>query len=165
MFRDRSDELGLVGVVSMVNAGGAFAPGTLFLYPWLKPAGRGLLASRLRPALPLDADVSAIGKFIPDASLPPDRYLCSAILQLPWQAFIGFTLDVPSKSEPGQTAWRTHVPKLGDGAAVAIDWTSANLNDPWFGGSRVIPDDAACRGGGWRRLIAAAVNDAASSMC
>lgn len=157
--------MGLVGVVSMVNAGGSFEPGTLFLYPWLKPAGRSLLASNLRPALPIAADVSAAGTFIPDASLPPDRYLCSALLQLPWQAFIGFTVDVPSKAEPVSSAWRTHVPKLGDGAAVAIDWTSANLNSPWFNGSRVIPDDATCRGGGWRRLIASALVDATTSVC
>lgn len=165
LFRQNSSQMGLVGVVNIVNAGGAFDAGTMFLYPWLKLAGQGLRNSVAAAALPSDPWQSFPARFIPDASLPQDQYLCRYVLNLPWQCFIAFSVDIPPANEHAQTAWRTSIPKLSDGAAVAIDWTSSTLNPTWFAGSHVIPDQAACNGSAWRAAITKAVDQAATASC
>jgi len=43
--------------------------------------------------------------------------------------------------------------KLPDGRTWSIGWNSGNLNAPWFGGSRWIPDSDQCKGNAWRNLI------------
>ena len=59
--------------------------------------------------------------------------------------------------------WFTNV-KLAD-ASVGIDWTSSNLNNGWFGGSRTIPSTADCNGGQWRKLIVDGLNQASAAIC
>ena len=54
---------------------------------------------------------------------------------------------------------------VADGKGIGIDWTSANLNGPWFGGSRWVPNSDACHGKGWRALIIAALSRASTPAC
>jgi len=57
------------------------------------------------------------------------------------------------------------VDKLADGAGIGIDFTSHNLNGPWFAGSNWIPKSDDCSGNAWRSLIVAGLNQAASAAC
>lgn len=163
LFRRFSKQVGLAGVVNVVNAGGPFDPGSLFLYPWLKAEGQTLRTSSLKASLPYGPYASQPDDLIPDATLPQDEYICRYKLKLPWRCFIGFTVDVPCVS-PLRTAWSSDIPKLTDGGGIAIDWTSSNLNDPWFAGSRFIPETNYA-GSTWRALIVAALNEASVGSC
>jgi len=71
----------------------------------------------------------------------------------------------PTISAPAADTWFSNVGKLADGEGVGIDWTSSNLNHPWFGGSPSIPNTAACNGQAWRQLITNALYQASSSSC
>ena len=65
----------------------------------------------------------------------------------------------------GRFDWFTNVPKLADGKGVGIDWTSSNLNNPWFGGSRTIPSKDICNGAAWRKLIVDGLMQASTGLC
>jgi hypothetical protein len=79
--------------------------------------------------------------------------------------FIGFQVDVPYSKVEGRFDWFTNVPKLADGKGVGIDWTSSNLNHPWFGGSRFIPNKDTCYGAAWRKLIVDGLMQASTPSC
>ena len=165
LFRQYSDYLGLAGVVSMTETQGArgtYRAGTLILYPWLKPKGRKL---SFTAALPTGLSSATNGKPIPGAALPQDEYLCRFLLQAPWQAFIGFTVDTPMSFEDTMSGWCSNIPKLADGQGVGVDWTSSNLNRGWFGGSTCITKDDACQGAAWRALIADGLSQASTGAC
>ena len=169
LFRKYPDAVGLAGVVSMTVAKGAaatYGAGTLLLFPWLKPAGQRLFKS-IPAYLPAGAAMAGTtsARTIAGATLPPDEYFCRSVLKAPWQDFIGFSVDAPVPHEKGTSAWRTTIPKLGDGQAVLVDWASANLNGAWFGGSSVIPSGAVCNGGAWRALILRAIDQVAVAAC
>jgi hypothetical protein len=66
---------------------------------------------------------------------------------------------------PPADTWFSNLDKLADGEGVGIDWTSSNLNHPWFGGSPAIPNTAACNGQAWRQLIANALYQVSSAAC
>ena len=126
---------------------GSYEAGELFLYPWLKPKGKALGSGRAWPAVvPTNATLSVNSSPIPDATLPVDEYLCRVVLQAPWTSFIGFQLDIPHGAADASRDWFTNVDALADGQGVGIDWTSANLNNAWFGGSHWIPNSDACNG-------------------
>jgi hypothetical protein len=167
-FRQNPEYLGLAGVVSMTSvrgSQGSYPAGNLFLFPWLKPKGQAL-KGRTWPALvPINPTQVVNSSAIPNGTLPLDEYFCRYVLQAPWTSFIGFQLDKPyHKSEAG-LAWFTNVDKLADGKGVGIDWTSPNLNNPWFGGSRWIPNTAACNGNAWREVIIAGLKQASVAAC
>jgi len=61
--------------------------------------------------------------------------------------FIGFQVDVPYSKVEGRFDG-SPMSQLADGKGVGIDWTSSNLNQSWFGGSRFIPTRHLL----WRRL-------------
>jgi hypothetical protein len=168
-FRQNSDYLGLAGVVNMTSVRGKLASyeaGSLFLFPWLKPKGRALGQGRAWPAVvPTDATLFVNSSPIPDATLPPDEYFCRVVLQAPWTAFIGFQIDKPFSQSDGRLAWFTNVGKLADGQGVGIDWTSANLNNLWFGGSQWIPESETCSGKAWRQVIVDGLNQASVGAC
>jgi len=86
-------------------------------------------------------------------------------MRAPASYFIGFAADAPLSTADAQLPWFTNVDKLADGKGVGIDWTSANLNAPWFGGSRAIPASEACYGSAWRKLIVDGLTQASSSAC
>jgi hypothetical protein len=164
-FRRYPDLLGLAGVVSMSfvrGKQGTYQAGNLFLFPWLKPKGQ---AMNLGAALPVNAIQFASAKPIPDGTLPVDEYFCRILLQAPWTSFIGFQVDSPYGASDAALDWFTNVDKLADGKGVGIDWTSSNLNNPWFGGSNAIPSSDTCGGSAWRKLIIAGLNQASSAAC
>ena len=52
-----------------------------------------------------------------------------------------------------------------DKHGIGIAWTSSNLNGPWFGGARWIPNTDDCKGNGWRKLIIDGLNQASVAAC
>jgi hypothetical protein len=165
MFRKNSDLVGLAGAVSMsfVRARrGTYSAGNLFLFPWIKPKGQG----KIFPAvMPVNATQFVSASPIPNGYLPLDEYFCRFVLQAPWMSFIGFLVDIPFGPSDATRDWFTNVDKLADGGGVGIDWTSPNLNDPWFGGSHWIPNDDTCGGNTWRKLVMAGLDQAAVGAC
>jgi hypothetical protein len=166
-FRQNSDYLGLAGVVSMTSVQakvGAFQAGNLFLFPWLKPKGQQL--RRAWPAvMPTNAMLFVNASPIPDATLPLDEYFCRFVLQAPWTSFLGFQVDIPFGASDARRDWFTNVDKLADGKGVGVDWTSANLNNSWFGGSHWIPNSDTCNGKAWRQVIIDGLKQASAGAC
>jgi len=81
------------------------------------------------------------------------------------QCFIGFQVDVPYSKVEGRFDWFTNVPSLPTARVVGIDWTSSNLNQSWFGGSRFIPNKDTCYGAAWRKLIVDGLMRASTLSC
>jgi len=166
-FREYPDYLGLAGVVSMMlvrTRYGTFPAGNLFLFPWLKPAGQ-VIEGQIWPAVaPASATQFMSASPIPGVTLPPDEYFCRFVLQAPVTSFIGFQVDLPYSTAEARLGWFTNV-HLPDSEAVGIDWTSPNLNDPWFGGSHWIPETQTCNGQAWRSLIINALDLASAATC
>jgi hypothetical protein len=164
-FRQNSDYLGLAGVVSMTFVRGrlgSYEAGNLFLFPWIKPKGKG---KAWPAAVPTNATLFVNSSPIPDATLPVDEYFCRFVLQAPWASFIGFQLDKPFSASDARLAWFSNADKLADGQGVGIDWTSANLNNPWFGGSNWIPNSDMCSGKAWRQLIVDGLQQTSVGAC
>ena len=164
-FRSNPDAVGLAGVVSMsfVRGGqGSYPAGNLFLFPWLKPKGQG---KNFPSVVPTNASQFVTATPIPDATLPLDEYFLRFVLKAPWTAFIGFQVDNPYTASEAKRDWCSNVDKLGDGKGVGIDWTSHNLNGPWFGASTWIPGTDACGGKAWRSLVVAGLAQAAVGAC
>jgi hypothetical protein len=164
LFRKNTAYLGLVGTVNMSSARGqqgSYEAGSLFLFPWLKPKGQGL-ASRWPAFVPIDTTKVLSAAPIPNAALPVDEYFCNFVLKAPATLFVGFQVDVPYSRVEGRFDWFTNVDKLADGQGVGIDWTSSNLNQGWFGGSRSIPKSDQCNGNVWRKLIVDGLNQASA---
>jgi hypothetical protein len=162
-FRKNPDYLGLAGVVSMTTVKGSqgtYPAGNLFLFPWVTSQGKK--TGKTWPAvLPINGTQIANSTAIPGPSFPVDEYFLRYILRAPWTSFIGFQVGKPYPAWLNRQAdWFTNVSKLADGGAVGIDWTSSNLNNPWFGGSHWIPSTEACSGKEWRALIVAGLTHA-----
>jgi hypothetical protein len=167
LFRKNAEYLGLAGVVSMSlvrGRWGTYEAGNMFLFPWLKSKGRGQ-GRMWGAAFPASSTQSMSADPIPNATLPTDEYFCNFILKAPATMFIGFQVDVPYSPLEARFAWFSNVDKLADQQGVGIDWTSSNLNHPWFGGSRFIPNKDQCYGNAWRKLIVDALNEATVGRC
>jgi hypothetical protein len=165
VFRQYPDQVGLAGAVSMSfvkGRYGSFQAGNLFLFPWVKPKGQG---KSFAAVMPISATQMANATPIPNALLPLDEYYLRYIIQAPWMSFIGFLVDVPYTGNDSRRDWFSNVDKLVDGAGVGIDWTSPNLNDPWFGGSHWIPSGDACSGSAWRKVIVDGLQQASAAAC
>ena len=168
VFRQNSEYLGLVGVVSMTAIRGKlgrYPAGNLFLFPWLKPKGASLGAGKVWNAV-VPTSSTASQRATPfKPALPVDEHFCNYVLQAPQASFIGFIADVPYSALEVKLGLYSNTKKLADGKAVGIDWASSNLNHPWFGGSRQIPASENCNGKAWRELIANGLNLASSQTC
>src|SRR5947207_1078569 len=168
-FRQNSTYLGLTGVVSMTFVRGKFGSyqaGNLFLFPWLKPKGLALGAGQpWNCAFPVSATLSRQASPVPGLSLPADEYFCRLVLQAPWTSFIGVMVDEPYGAADAGLDWFSNADPLADGKGAGIDWTSSNLNDPWFGGSHFIPNTDDCYGKAWRQLIADGLMQASAGAC
>jgi hypothetical protein len=167
LFRKNPDYLGLAGVVSMTfvrGKQGSYSAGNLFLFPWLKPKGR-VQKVAWPSVMPTDATQFVQASPITNNFIPLDEQFCSAVLQAPSSNFIGFALDAPFEKGRERLAWTTNVKKLADGRPVGINWTSSNLNRPWFGGSSSIPNTDACNGLAWRKVIVDGLNQASVAAC
>lgn len=169
-YRKNAAYQGLAGVVSMTYVKGRYGEypaGNLFLFPWLNTKGVALGISKdWQTVMP-----TSLTKFVPAApirgwTLPLDEYFCRYLLEAPWPSFIGFRVDAPFPGKNSPTRpWRTNVAKLADGKPVGIEWTSSNLNSPWFGRSQWIPPTNDCRGNAWRALIVDGLNQACVGQC
>jgi hypothetical protein len=163
LFRKYPNDLGLAGVVSMSFVRGKlgnYDAGSMMVFPWSKPKGQ----SRTGAVLPLNNTQLMSSAPIPDATLPLDDYFCNYRLQAPVATFIGFQVDAPYSPLEARFDWFSNA-KLADGKSVGIDWTSSNLNHPWFGGSRFIPNKDTCNGSAWRKLIVDGLMQASTGLC
>jgi hypothetical protein len=165
LFRQNTGNVGLAGVVSMSFVRGkigSYNAGSLIVFPWLKPTGKNSTA--LPAVVPVNSTQFVPSGPIPDGALPVDEYLCYLRLQAPATMFIGFQVDVPHGKSEARFDWFSNA-KLADGKEVGIDWTSSNLNHPWFGGSRFIPNKDTCNGAAWRKLIVDGLTQASTGLC
>lgn len=166
LFRKYPGYMGLAAVVNMTyvkNKWGAFEAGNLFLFPWLTAKGLAQAGKLWGSVMPVNATQAMAAEPIKGTALPVDEYFCRNIMQMP-PSFIGCIVDAPYSALEARFAWFDNE-KLADGKPVGIDWTSSNLNDPWFGGSRTIPDTTDCNGAQWRKLIVDALSRASTAAC
>jgi hypothetical protein len=165
LFRNSPDDLGLAGVVSMSFVRGklgSYDAGSMMVFPWLKPKSKSSTA--LPSVVPVNSlQFVQLGP-IAGATLPVDEYFCNYRLQAPITMFIGFQVDVPYSQFEARLDWFSNA-TLADGKDVGIDWTSSNLNQPWFGGSRTIPNKDTCNGAAWRKLIVDGLTQASTGLC
>jgi hypothetical protein len=168
-FRKNSLYMGLTGVVSMSFAQGKYGgyqAGNLFLFPWLKKKGLALGAAKdWQTVLPTSATKFISSAPIKGWTLPLDEYFCRYVIQAPYTTFIGFRVDVPVNINDARRPWFTNVDKLADGKPVSVAWNSSNLNGPWFGGSRWIPNTDTCNGNAWRTVILDGLSQASTAIC
>jgi hypothetical protein len=169
-YRKNAAYQGLAGVVSMTHVKGRYGEypaGNLFLFPWLNASGLKLGAAKdWRAVMPVSLTKSAPATPIPGWTLPLDEYFCRIVLETPVQSFIGFRVDAPFPEKNSPTRpWRTNVSQLADRAPIGIEWTSSNLNRPWFAGSQWIPPTDDCKGNAWRALIIDGLNQASGGRC
>lgn len=163
LFRKYPNDLGLAGIVSMSFVRGKFGnydAGSMIVFPWQKPKS----ISRTGAVLPTSRTLFTSSTPVPNATLPLDEYVCNFRLQAPANMFIGFQVGSPFSALEARFDWFTNV-KLSDGKSVGIDWTSSNLNNPWFGGNRCIPIDTTCNGAAWRKLIVDGLNQTSTGLC
>jgi hypothetical protein len=169
LFRANPEHMDLTGVVTVnrvVGKFGNYETGSLMLFPRLKPKGIELGAAKVWPAfISTGNNQVASATPIKVLTLPADDYFCRFVLQAPWTFFIGFSVDNPFEAFERQQAWASNVDKLPDGKGVGIGWSSANLNAPWFGGSRWIPQTNACQGAAWRNAIVDGLAQASVGSC
>ena len=167
LLRKNPNLVGLTGVVSMTFVRGklgSYTAGNLSLFPYLKQKAVGKNVA-LACVAPTSATQYVQANPIPDETLPLDEYFCRFVVQAPWTSFIGFTVDEPFSAIDARLAWLSNTGALADGKGVGIDWTSSNLNDPWFGGSRFIPNTEDCNGKAWRQVIADGLMQASAGVC
>jgi hypothetical protein len=169
-YRKNAPYQGLTGVVSMTTVQGKYGiypAGNLFLFPWLNAKGLALGAAKdWQTVLPISLTKYITTRPIPGWTLPLDEYFARISLVAPWQSFIGFRVDAPFADGGNPLRpWRTNVDKLPDGKPIGIEWTSSNMNAPWFAGSQYIPATDDCTGNKWRALIIDGVNQASASLC
>ena len=165
LFRQNSGAVGLAGIVSMSfvrGSYGSYDAGSMMVFPWVKRNAN--LRSALPAVLPVSATQFMPSSPIPDGTLPVDDYLCNYRLRVPPATFIGFQVDVPYSQLEARFDWFSNA-RLADGKGVGIDWTSSNLNHPWFGGSRFIPAKDTCNGPAWRKLIVDGLMQASTGLC
>jgi hypothetical protein len=169
IYRRNASYMGLAGCVSMTSVKGRYGQypaGNLFLFPWLKKSGQALGAGKnWGSVMPLDVTRSTAAAPIPNWRLPLDEYFLRYRLETQVQSFIGFRVDAPFNLQDARRPWFTNVAKLADGHGVGVAWTSSNLNGPWFGGSRWIPNSDDCKGNAWRKLIVDGLNHASAGAC
>jgi hypothetical protein len=148
LFLQNEDVLGLVGLVCVKPIRG-YAYGAFLLAAWLKPSDRPAMVSPnvMRPT-----------------GIPLDEQFCVYGLRVPPGNFFGFSVDKPVSGTTAQLPWYTNVDNIM-GGSVSIEWVSANLNQPWFAGSRWIPDGKTCDGMYWRALVIDALSRAAAISC
>ncbi|MEA2876331.1 MAG: hypothetical protein QOF14_1527 [Hyphomicrobiales bacterium] len=169
VFRKNPTYMGLAGCVSMTfvqGKYGSYTAGNLFLFPWLNEKGRALGAAKdWQTVVPTNATKFLASAPIPNWNLPLDEFFLRYKLVAPIEQFIGFRVDQPFGLNDSRRPWFTNVAKLSDGKPVGIGWNSSNLNGPWFGGSRWIPNTDPCKGNAWRALIIDGLNQASVGVC
>ena len=169
IWRNNADYMGLAGCVSMTTVTGKYGTypaGNLFLMPWLNKKGQAFGVGRnWGTVMPISSTQSMAAAPIPNWRLPLDEYFIRYQLMAQPAMFIGFRADAPFPRPQSRFAWYSNVEKLADGLPIGIGWTSSNLNGPWFGGSRWIPNGTDCNGARWRALIIDGLTQASAAVC
>ena len=159
LFASNREMFGLTAVMSMRPIDGklgSYPTESLFLFPFKRDAaGANALAF-----LPSNDAGNPLIKTVPMTThgLPPDEFFCHYVLLAPWRGFISCALDMPIPREIGKWPWYSNV-AVGQ-EIIGIHWTSSNFNDPWFAGSRWIPENDA--GKIWRARIIDGIRRAAA---
>lgn len=173
LFRANPEYVRLTGLVSVNVVQGktnTYPAGTMMVFPQLTPKGVALGTSRAWPSYITARNILTGANSLKQVdairmqTLPEDDYFCQLVLNAPWTFFIGFSVDAPSDPLTNQT-WVSNVDKLADGKGVKVTWASANLNAPWFGGSRWIPAGDQCQGKAWRSVIVDGLSQASVGAC
>lgn len=168
IFRANSRYMGLAGAVNMTwvrGRYGGYEAGNLFLFPWLKEKGRALGPTKAwGSVIPLSSTQTMRKEPINRWLIPLDEHFCRYCIDVPWESFIGFRVDVAFDIADSRRPWYSNS-KLADGRTWGIGWNSSNLNGPWFGGSRWIPDNDQCKGASWRKLIIDGLMQASAGAC
>ncbi len=159
LFLKNPDAVGLAGVMSMRAVEGPFgkySAATLVLFPFKRTASSADMPAFLPGAGATDPPQATVA--MTSHGFSPDEYFCRYVLKTPLEDFIGFELG--ARFAPGfdNRPWRSNI-ALGD-AVVGARWSSANLNDRWFAGSRWIPDND--HGKAWRGRIVDGLRRAAA---
>jgi len=162
LFIRSKNTLGLTAVMAMRPVDGTlgnYPAGSLFLFPFM----RGASNANESAFLPGTSVASPLIETAPmmTLGLAPDEFFCHYVLKAPWQSFIGCALDAPIAREIGPGPWHSNV-TIGD-ETIGVCWTSSNLNDRWFDGSRWIPESD--DGNAWRARIVQGVRHAATMTC
>lgn len=160
LFAQNREVFGLTAVMAIRPIDGKFGSyptESLFLFPFK----RGAAGANALAFLPDTDEGNPLLKIVPMTThgLPPDEYFCHYVLRAPWQGFISCALDMPIAREISEWPWYSNV-IIGQGT-VGIRWTSSNLNDPWFAGSRWIPEHD--EGAIWRARIIEGIRRAAAT--
>ena len=158
-FLAGGDALRLAGLMSMEavrGESGDYERASLFLFPFKHNASNKAATAFLPGS---DAAEPLVATAVMDPlGLPPDEFFCHYVLKAPRQSFIGFELGAPVPRECANRPWHSNL-KVGD-TILGATWTSANLNDRWFAGSRWIPDNE--NGRAWRARIVRELHRAAA---
>jgi hypothetical protein len=159
LFLKNTDAVGLAGVMSMRAVEGQFgkySAATLVLFPFKRTASSADMPAFLPGAGATDPPHATVA--MTSHGFSPDEYFCRYVLKTPLEDFIGFELG--ARFAPGfdNRPWRSNI-ALGD-AVVGARWSSSNLNDRWFAGSRWIPDND--HGKAWRDRIVDGLRRAAA---
>jgi hypothetical protein len=163
-FQKYPEYLGLAGVVSMARVRGSlgsYAAANLFLFPWLNQKGLALGPSKVWPAVvPTSATGMKPASPIPGYSAVEEHF-CRYVIEAPASQFIGFVVQTPFDAGRARMVQFTNLDRL----SLGINWTSSNLNAPYFAGSRMIPATDQCNGKAWRELIMAGLTKASAGAC
>ena len=170
VWRKNAVYMGLAGCVSMTYVKGQygeFPAGNLFLFPWLNAKGRALGAAKdWQTVMPTNLTRYVTAAPIPNWQAALDEFFIAFRLVAQKEKFIGFRVDAPFPDGKNPLRpWRTNIDKLADGKPAGIEWTSSNLNNPWFGGSQWIPPSDSCNGNAWRKLIVEGISQASVGVC
>jgi hypothetical protein len=141
----------------VISKVGSYPAGSLFLFPF---SSRNSQASGVAAFLPGSAADSSVTATAPMATLglPPDEFFCHYVIQVPSQSFISCEVGARIAHDDARGPWHGNV--VIAGATLGFRWASSNLNGPWFGGSRWIPESG--EGDRWRNHFIEGVRNAAA---
>jgi hypothetical protein len=139
-FVQNKEKLALSAVMAMrpiACKAGSYPSGSLFLFPFSQRNSQASSAAAFLPGSDAGAPLIATAPMA-TLGLPPDEFFCHYVIQAPPQSFIGCEVGAPVAHNDSRGPWHGNVVIAGE--TVGFRWTSSNLNDPWFGGSRWIPE-------------------------
>jgi hypothetical protein len=148
---------GMMAIRPVDGKAGRYPASSLFLFPFNSGNSQASSAAAFLPGLDAASPLTATAPMT-TRGLPPDEYFCHYVIQAPPQGFISCEVGAPIAHSDSRGPWHGNVMIAGE--AVGFRWTSSNLNYPWFGGSRWIPDND--DGTVWRNRFIEGVRQAAS---
>lgn len=159
-FAQNREELALIAVMAMRPVDGkvgGYPSGSLLLFPFsLRHSQTSSAAAFLLGSGPGNSPITAAP--MTTLGLPPDEFFCHYVIEASPHGFISCEVGAPIARDDSRGPWHGNVVIAGE--TFGFRWTSSNLNDRWFGGSRWIPDDD--NGAVWRDRFIEGVRGAAA---